>query len=69
MTKSNTYWTRLPLAASAKCTRCGRQKSKKLNVFYDLWEKINWFRGDDILLQTCCNDCYKEVKNAERKTK
>lgn len=58
------YWERSGFI-NAKCDKCGAEQTKnlkRLKTFVKHFEPVNWFRGDDELIETLCERCCRELK-------
>jgi hypothetical protein len=47
--------------------RDGRWRAKR--QYHVLWEKVNWFRGDDEIIGKVCSTCKKGIRYGELETK
>lgn len=44
-----------------ECQECGKKANGKPTDMVKRFQKVNWFRGDDVEIDCWCYKCYREV--------
>lgn len=53
----------------SKCSRCGdtskhyqkKNTTRTKPYYFSMFEKVNWFRGDDVYLGMICKKCWADT--------